>query len=126
MQPCSQINIMDEILYGREENSNLDSLTETSQLLYLFPEPKLKKMPKEARTSAAGTKRKVTHYLTPGTRNKLDDFRQQLLLLFPAIKKNTFSRSNIVDKTLELFIGRFHQERDQDELLKILLGREKT
>lgn len=126
MQPSVPRNVMDEILYGKEEGVNGDSLTETSQLFYLFSAPTKKKKQEKKRRHSAVTKRKVTHYLGPGTREELDKLREQLLRLFPEIGKNTFSRSNIVDKTLESVIKRFHCGQDWQELLQLLLAGRKN
>lgn len=117
---------MDEILYGKEQDSNISSLTATSQLFYLFGEPAKKKGREKKSPHFTATKRKVTHYLSQETREDLDKLRQQLLQLFPGVGKNTFSRSNIVDKTLEEVIKRFHQGEDRQELLQLLLAGKET
>ena len=126
MQPCEQTNIMDEILCGREEYSSVSALGEASQLLYLFTKPAKKKAVKKESPPVPGTKKKRTHYLAPRTNEELETFRRQLLFLFPEIKKNTFSRSNIVEKALQLIMKRFQDGQDKGELLKILIDAKKT
>ncbi len=122
MQPCAPRNIMDEILYGKEDDASVSSLATTSQLFYLFGEPTDSETREKKRRPAAPAKKKVTHYLSPATREELDKLREHLLLLFPGIGKNTFSRSNIVDKTLESVIKGFHLGHNRQELLQLLLS----
>jgi len=113
---------MDEILYGKEDDASVSSLATTSQLLYLFGEPTDGGSREKKRRPAAPAKKKVTHYLSPTTREELDKLREHLLLLFPGIGKNTFSRSNIVDKTLESVLKGGLLGHNKQELLQLLLS----
>lgn len=122
MQQDAPRNIMDEILYGKEQETTVSAVTAKSQLFYLFGEPNKKKKRGGTRRASSIHKKKGTHYLTPRTREKLDKLRAQLLQLYPDIDKNTFSRSNIVDKTLESVTKKFHQGEDRQELLRMLLS----
>lgn len=127
MPQCTPCNIMEEILYGKEDEASVSSLSADSQLFFLIGEPAGKKARvRDKKTTRKPKKRKVTHYLSPGTREELDKLREQLLLLFPEIGKNTFSRSNIVDKTLESYLKRFQNSHDGEALLQLFLADKKS
>ncbi|MEJ2691087.1 MAG: hypothetical protein P8130_14325 [Deltaproteobacteria bacterium] len=125
MKRCAPRNIMDEILYDQKDDAAVNSQAAESQLSYLFGE-QVKTEQKKRISSTPETKKKVTHYLSLETKDELDKLREQLLHLFPEIAKNTFSRSNIVEKTLKSVIKRFQHRKDRHKLLQLLLAGKKS
>lgn len=117
---------MDEILYDQKDDAAVNSQAAESQLSYFFGEQVKKEGQKKRISSTPATKKKVTHYLSLETKDELDKLREQLLHLYPEINKNTFSRSNIVEKTLKSVLKGFQHRKDRHKLLQQLLAGKKS
>lgn len=98
---------------------------ETAVLLSVFVPPK--KIQQERNRMAREGKRrkkKITTYFSQEILVGLDKVREELKLHFPDTEKNTFCRSNILEKTVSLLLKEFALKKTHEGLLdELSIGR---
>ena len=117
-----QPNILDEILCAREEHCVADSgmLEELDALLYLY-NPGASKIKQGEQKNEKNKKKKCSAYISPNIFGKLEKLRYEMHLLFPEEKKNTFSRSNLLETAVARMLQEFKEGESPQDLLRLLL-----
>ena len=121
---AQQTNILDEILCATEEQlANSGQEEDLAALLYLYSIPSTRRGKRQKKTvGKTRIKKKVTAYFSRKVFDGLEKVRSEMLLLFPEMKKNTFSRSNLLDTTVALLLKEFSDKKNHERLLEQLLN----